>query len=124
MEERFLFGYFQTMERAEEVVKALQEKGYEASLDRVSPMMGGNPESSVAYEDRIITGKNTLTYTSMGSPRGFTQDQRVMAASHPDASGQSGGHEFVHPEDVSVTVFCSEEKLSEVQAILNSYGAL
>lgn len=124
MEERFLFGYFQTMERAKEAVKALQEQGYEASVDRVSPMMGGNPNDTVAYEDQILTGNNSLSYISMGSPRGYTQDQRILAASHPDASGQSGGHEFVHTEDVSVTVFCVEDKLSEVQGILNSYGAL
>lgn len=94
MDKRFQFGYFQTMEQAQKAADALRQKGFEVSVDRFSPN---------------VTGQ---------SP-----EQDILLGALVEKSGLSGGHEFIHPEDVCVTAFCEAEQLSEVRAILEEYGA-
>lgn len=126
MGEKNIFGYFQTMERAKEAAEELKKRGFETvSVDRFSPFLGGNP-----YDfDEEINGifyhpGNSLTTTTLGSPETFTDDKRILAAAHEDASGMAdGGTGFVHPEDVCVTVITDAKRYEEAYQLLEQYGA-
>jgi hypothetical protein len=125
MGQRNIFGYFQTMEQAQKVAEELKAHGFKiVSVDRFSPVLGGNPYDG----DEEITGlfqnpSNSLTTTTLGSPT-MDDDQRILAATHPDASGLSaGGTGFSHPEDVCVTVITDNDRYEEAYRLLEQYGA-
>lgn len=124
MGERNIFGYFQTMEQAQKVADKLKAHGFEiVSVDRFSPLLGGNP-----YDlDSEITGlfrnqNNSLTTTTLGSPP-LNPDERILAAAHEDSSGLSGGTGFAHQEDVCVTVITDSSRYEEAYGLLEQYGA-
>lgn len=124
MGKRNVFGYFQTMEQAKKAAEALQAQGYEqVFVDRISPMLGGNPYD---LDDEIHSlfrrPGSSLATTTLGSPS-LSDDQRILAATHVDAHGQSGGTGFQHPEDVCVTVITDENGYKAATALLEEYGA-
>lgn len=124
MGQRSVFGYFQQIDQAQKAAEDLKSKGYKVvSVDRISPALGGKPDDF----DEEIHGMlhhqgNSLTTTTLGSPP-LNDDERILAASHVDASGLSGGNGFSHPEDVCVTVITDEDGYKEAYEILERYGA-
>lgn len=124
MGQRSIFGYFQTMEQAQKAAEELKAQGFETvSVDRFSPMLGGNPyDGDEEIASIFQTPSNSLTTTALGSPP-MDDDQRILAAAHQDASGLSGGTGFSHPEDVCVTVITDQERYEEAFQLLEQYGA-
>jgi hypothetical protein len=97
MSQRNIFGYFQTMERAQKAADELKAHGFKTvSIDRFSPMLGGNPYDGDEEITSIFQNQsNSLTTTALGSPP-MDDDERILAATHPDASGLAGGTGFSH----------------------------
>lgn len=124
MGKRNLLAYFQTMEQAQKAVDALQEQGLsEVDCERIAPMLGGNPYD----EDEEITGviereTNSLATMTLGSPI-LNDDEGILAATHPDASGFAGGTGFDHPADVLVTVVTDDKQYEQTKMLLKQYGA-
>jgi hypothetical protein len=125
MGEHNVFGYFQTMERAQQAAEELKRQGFEVSVDRFAPFLGGKPFDGDQEIHSILAHQgNSLATTSLGTPeRLLDDDTRVLAAAHEDASGLAGGTGFVHPEDVCVTVFANGENYDQATQILESFGA-
>ncbi|MBA4542853.1 MULTISPECIES: hypothetical protein [Thermoactinomyces] len=121
MEQKYLFGYFRTMEAAKQAAQALKENGFEAYIDRFSPLGGGN------LHDRDDDLKNPFTDPTMSLQAstlgGDRSDRDILKAVHPDASGLSGGQPFDSMEDVCVTVFTEPERSAQAQQILEQFGA-
>jgi hypothetical protein len=123
VKEKFTFGYFQTLEAAQKAAAALKERGFEAYVDRFSPIGGGTEADG---DDRLrnpfMDQSLSLAESTMGSPPPGN-DERILWAAHPDASGLAGSNGFDTPEDVCVTVFAKDEQMKEVREILKSFGA-
>jgi hypothetical protein len=124
MNQRNIFGYFQTMDQAQKAAEELKAQGFETiSVDRFSPVLGGNPyDGGEEMRDIFQNQKNSLTTTTLGSPA-MNDDERILATAHPDASGLAGGTGFSHPEDVCVTVITDNDRYEEAYHLLERYGA-
>ncbi|TCS93432.1 hypothetical protein [Hazenella coriacea] len=125
MKEKNIFSYFHTMEEAQKAANELKKRGFKTvEVDRVAPPLGGNPlDGDPEINGLLFHEANSLTTTTMGTPDDFSRNQTILAASHPDASGYTGGNGLEHPEDVSVIVICSEEKFEEATQLLKQHGA-
>jgi hypothetical protein len=124
MSQRNIFGYFQTMDQARKAAEKLKSLGFETiSVDRFSPLLGGNPYDGGEEITGIFQNqRNSLTTTTLGSPA-MNDDERILATVHPDASGLAGGRGFSHPEDVCVTIITDDDRYEEAYHLLERYGA-
>lgn len=124
MSQRNIFGYFQTMDQAQKAAEELKAHGFETiSIDRFSPMLGGNPYDGDEEIASIFQNQsNSLTTTTLGAPP-MDDDARILAATHPDASGLAGSTGFSHPEDICVTVITNNDRYEEAFDLLEQYGA-
>lgn len=124
MGQRNIFAYFQTIDQAKKAAEQLKAQGFETvSVDRFSPMLGGNPFDGDEEITSILQNpRNSLTTTTLGSPP-MSNDEQILAATHTDASGLSGGTGFSHPEDVCVTVITDDDQYETAYQILEQYGA-
>ncbi len=123
MPEKYLFGYFRTIDAARQAAEELKTNGFEVYIDRFSPIGGGDP-----HDLRDDDLKNpfqkpplSLTESTLGGPE-IREDTRILRATHPDASGISGGQALSSLEDVSVTVFFREEDREKAEQILKKHG--
>jgi hypothetical protein len=124
LKERYMFGFFQTIDAAKRAEKELKEKGFEVYVDRFSPIGGGNHHDT---EDEGVANPFTkqrlsLAEATLGSPQ-LNDDERILRSAHPDASGLSATHPHSSLEDVSVTVFAPPERYEEAWNILVKHGA-
>jgi len=122
--EKFIFGYFQTMDAAQKAAQELNRLGFETDVDRFSPIGGGDvhdrndQDLTNPFQDQTLS----LAESTLGSPR-MSDDKRILLAAHPDASGLSGGQPMDSLEDVCLTVFTSPERYDEALAVLHKHGA-
>jgi hypothetical protein len=124
LEEKYIFGYFQTMEAAQKAAQALKAHGFEAYVDRFSPIGGGHPYDSHedGRRDPFTDPRMSLSESTLGGPR-LNEDERILRSVNPDASGISGGQPMSSLEDVCVTVFMKPDRADEARKILEQYGA-
>lgn len=123
--DKYVFGYFQTMDWAKKAAEELKQAGFEVSLDDFSPIGGTNP-----YDTEDSDSKNpfqapemSLAESTLGDPV-IRQDSRILRSTHPDASGFSGSEPLSAPENINLTVFFSHEKeRAQIRQILKKYGA-
>lgn len=124
MPEKSLFGYFRTIDAARQAAKELKANGFEVYVDRFSPIGGGEPHDlqDEDVKDPFQEPSMSLTESTLGGPE-IRADTRILRATHPDASGISGGQALSSLEDVSVTVFFREEDREKAEQILKKHGA-
>jgi hypothetical protein len=123
MDERYVFGYFRTPEAARKAAEELKTRGFEAYVDRFSPMGGGGDHDfDDDFQNPFTNQRMSLAESTLGSPK-QNKDIDILAAAHPDASGFSGGNGFETPEDVCVTVFTPLGRLDEARKVLEQHGA-
>jgi hypothetical protein len=124
MAEKYIFGYFRTIEAAQKAAEELKNHGFnDVHIDRFSPMLGGNyHDFDDDFENPFTNQAISLTTSTLGSPN-RNNDQNILAAAHPDASAMAGGTGFNSPEDVCVTVFTEPKRFDEAYALLEKAGA-
>jgi hypothetical protein len=122
LEQKYIFGYFQTMEAAKQAAKALIDNGFEAYIDRFSPLGGGalHDLDDDDVKNPFTDPTMSLQASTLGGDR---SDRDILKAVHPDASGLSGGQPFDSMEDICVTVFARPDQTAKAQRILEQYGA-
>src|SRR5690606_2601494 len=122
---RNIFAYFQTMEQAKKAEEALKKQGFsEVACDRVSPFLGGNPyDGDEEIHGILHRDSHSLTTNTLGSPNTLDDDERILAAAHPDASGFASSTGFTHAEDVCLTVLTDDEGYQQAASLLSQMGA-
>ncbi len=124
MAEKYIFGYFRTIEAAQKAAEELKSHGFhDVHIDRFSPMLGGNHnDSDDDFENPFTHQSISLTTSTLGGPI-LSNDKNILAAAHPDASAMAGGNGFNSPEDVCLTVFTEAGRYDEAYALLEKSGA-
>ncbi|MGA8941789.1 MAG: hypothetical protein WB502_03610 [Thermoactinomyces sp.] len=124
MPEKYLFGYFRTLDAARQAAEELKANGFEVYVDRFSPIGGGDRHDlqDDDLNNPFRKSPMSLTESVLGGPE-IRQDTGILRAAHPDASGLSGGQALSSLEDVSVTVFFHEEDREKAEQILKKHGA-
>lgn len=123
MEERAIFGYFQTMDAAKKAAGELEQMGFKVDVSRFSPLGGGkDADGDASFNNLLENPRMSLVETTLGGPEN-NPDNRVMLAVHPDASGLSGGQAMSSLEDVCVIAFATPERSQEAETILKKHGA-
>lgn len=123
MAERAIFGYFQTIDAAKKAAEELKQLGFEVDVSRFSPIGGGkNPDGDASFQNLFENPRVSLVETTLGGSDS-NPDNRVLLATHPDASGMSGGQAMSSLEDVCVVVFATPERSQEAESILKKNGA-
>ncbi|SHE76826.1 hypothetical protein SAMN05444392_10361 [Seinonella peptonophila] len=126
MNERNIFAYFHELDEAERAAYELRNSGFKkVQVDRFSAAPGGGKDTDLDSEiNGILRQQNeSLTTTTLGIPN-TNPDLRVIAATHPDASGMSDGDGFHHPADICLTVLTTNDQYPKAEAILKKYKTL
>lgn len=123
--DKYVFGYFQTMDRARQAAEELKQAGFEVSLDSFSPIGGTNPYDAEGSDlkNPFQAPEMSLAESTLKDPA-IRQDSRILRSTHPDASGLAGDEPLSAPENVSLTVFYTHEtEHGQIMRILRQFGA-